>query len=97
MEAALKRQQQQINELTSRRSQEQDPTFDEADPSQRRSSVASTEVLASDATVIHTTHMIDGATAQMEAVDAIKEKTSCELYVSISNVSIKVADRKSVV
>ena len=36
LEAALMRQQQQINELTSRRSQEQDTTFDETNPSQRR-------------------------------------------------------------
>ena len=92
LEALVMLQQQQINELTSRRSQEQDPSFDETDPSKRRSSVASTEVLAGDATVIDTTHMIDDAAAQTEAVDAIKEKTSCELYVSISNVSIKVAD-----
>ena len=91
LEASLQRQQQQIDELRGLRSQQQDPTFD-GGPSQRRSSVASTEVPAGHAAVMDSTRMIDDAAAPMEAVDAIKEKTSCELHVSVSNVSIKVAD-----
>lgn len=93
LEASIQRQQQQIDELRGLRSQQQDPTFD-GGPSQRRSSVASTEVPADDAAVhvMDITRMIDDAAAPMEAVDAIKEKTSCELHVSVSNVSMKVAD-----
>ena len=91
-EAILKEQQQQINELRGSRSQQQNPALD-GGPSQRRSSVASTpEIEAIDAPVMDAAAPIDAAAAPMEAVDAIKEKTRCALHVSVSNVSMKVAD-----
>ena len=87
-----KEQQQQINELRGSRSQQQNPALD-GGPSQRRSSVASTpEIEAIDAPVMDAAAPIDAAAAPMEAVDAIKEKTRCALHVSVSNVSMKVAD-----
>lgn len=94
-DAKLAQFSQQMDELRGLRSQQQDPTLVlTVGPSQLRSSVASShQVTTNDATVMDTTtQIIDDAAAPMEAVDAIKEKTNCEIHVSVNNVSMKVAD-----
>ena len=83
--ARLDNQQRQIDELKlSRGDHSADPALDTtAVPSQRRSSVADSEVLDDDARVI------DGGPGY--PVDGIKDSISCELHQKLKNISMKLA------
>ena len=79
----LRMHQQQIDELRGA-ARLQDPVLDiTAVPSQRKSSVAESEVPSDDA------RMVDGGPGY--PVDGIKEQASCELHQKVKNLSIKVA------
>jgi hypothetical protein len=87
IEETLRMQQEQINVLSqqgsgpSQRQRDADPALD-ATPSQRKSSVASTELPADDDAVM---------LAPRYPVDDITESCMCELHVKVVNISMKVA------
>ena len=81
----LKMIQQQVSQQGTTVQLQQDPGFDStADPSHRKSSVASTGAQGDDAHV-------DEAPIDRYPVDDIREKTNCELHQSMKNISMKVA------
>jgi hypothetical protein len=94
LEVQVKRLQEQQDKMREQR--ETDPAFDgTGGPSQREQreteQAASTGVPADDAPTMDAARMIDAAPMDRYPVDAIKEKTSCELHVSLRNISMKVA------
>ena len=94
-QAMFKLQQEQINELRVL-ARQQDPALDSSvGPSQRRSSVASTEVQANNLMLMeNNAPVIDdtaGATMVRYPVDEVEARTACELHVTVKNISMKVA------
>ena len=82
--ARLDKQQKQIDELRGIARLQQDPPLDiTANPSQRRSSVAESEVPSNDASYT------DGGPGY--PVDGIKEEIPCEIHKKLKNISVKVA------
>ena len=78
VEAMLQQHREELNQLRGLR--QQDPAPDSTvGPSQQKSSVASMEGHGNDATM------------DVYPMDAIKEKTSCEMHVELKNISMKVA------
>ena len=87
-ERALREQQKQLDELKQKTSQGKQSPVDcsAAAPSQRKSSVASTELQADDHAL-----MDDAPTMPRYPMDDITENTSCELRSLMKNISFKVA------
>ena len=80
LEIMVLKQQKQLKDLSEQGGTHQLQQESQGDPSQRRSSVASTKLAA------------DEASTFTYPVDYITEKTSCELPVEVRNLSLKAAD-----